>query len=89
MFLIKQKYKVFVFDNFFTSIKKKIKGAALDLIENEVLLEKRKNNPLIKYSKKNKNIIITPHLGGYTEESVKKTDLFILKKFTEYIKLRN
>ncbi len=44
---------------------------------------------LIKYSKKNKNIIITPHLGGYTEESVKKTDLFILKKFTEYIKLRN
>lgn len=69
--------------------KKKIKGAALDLIENEVLLEKRKNNPLIKYSKKNKNIIITPHLGGYTEESVKKTDLFILKKFTEYIKLRN
>jgi D-3-phosphoglycerate dehydrogenase len=69
--------------------KKKIKGAALDLIENEVLLEKRKNNPLIKYSRKNKNIIITPHLGGYTEESVKKTDLFILKKFTEYIKLRN
>ena len=44
---------------------------------------------LIKYSKKNKNIIITPHLGGYTEESVKKTDLFVLKKFTEYIKLRN
>ena len=69
--------------------KKKIKGAALDLIENEVLLEKRKNNPLIKYSRKNKNIIITPHLGGYTEESVKKTDPFILKKFTEYIKLRN
>jgi len=68
---------------------KKIKGAAIDIIENEVFLEKRKNDPLIKYSKKNKNILITPHLGGFTEESVKKTDLFILKKFKKYLKLIN
>ena len=65
---------------------KRIKGAAVDLIENEVFLEKRKNDPLIKYAKKNKNIIITPHLGGYTVESVKETDLFILKKFKNYKK---
>ncbi len=65
---------------------KKIKGAALDLIENEVFAEKRINNPLIKYAKKNNNLLITPHLGGFTHESVKNTDLFILKKFEKYIK---
>tara|TARA_Y100000590_G_scaffold8756_1_gene10891 strand:- start:1038 stop:1988 length:951 start_codon:yes stop_codon:yes gene_type:complete len=69
--------------------KKKIKGAAVDLIENEVSLKKRNNDPLIKYSIKNKNILITPHIGGFTEESVRDTDSFILNKFKKYIKLKN
>ena len=61
----------------------------MDLIENEVSLKKRNNDPLIKYSIKNKNILITPHIGGFTEESVSHTDSFILNKFKKYIKLKN
>ena len=46
---------------------------------------KKKNDPLINYSKNNTNILITPHIGGFTAESVKKTDLFILKKFNNFL----
>jgi len=67
--------------------KKEIQGAGIDLIENEVSLKNREKDPLIKYSKKNSNIVVTPHIGGYTYESVKDTDLFILNKFKKYIKL--
>jgi len=57
-----------------------IAGAALDVIENEHDFL-GKSHPLIAYSKKNKNLLITPHIGGATYESVEKTDLFLLKKF--------
>jgi len=65
--------------------KKKIKGAAIDLIEDEFFVYKKKREPLLSYAKKNSNILITPHIGGFTEESVKKTDLFILKKFNDFL----
>jgi len=65
--------------------KKKIKGAAIDLIEDEFFVYKKKREPLLSYAKKNSNILITPHIGGFTEESVKKTDLFILKKFNNFL----
>ena len=38
-------------------------------------------NKLISYARKNKNLIITPHIGGATHESVEKTDFFVIKKF--------
>jgi len=41
----------------------------------------RKDHPFIKYAKKYDNLIITPHIGGATFESVENTDLFILRKF--------
>lgn len=66
--------------------KNKIKGAALDVIENE---NKNKNNilnPLINYSKKNKNLIITPHIGGCTYEANFKTDIFVLEKYLSHVK---
>ena len=59
----------------------KIKGAALDVLEDEASIINKKNNLLIKYSKSNNNLIITPHIGGATYESVKKSDLYVLKKF--------
>ncbi len=68
--------------------KKKIRGVAVDLIEDEFFVYKKKKDPLLNYAKKNSNVLITPHIGGFTEESVKKTDLFILKKFY-YFLLKN
>ena len=45
-----------------------IKGAAIDVLTDEQNLDLRKNK-LVNYSKKNKNLIITPHIAGLTYES--------------------
>jgi D-3-phosphoglycerate dehydrogenase len=58
----------------------KIRAAALDVLEREHEIGIY-NHPLIDYALENNNLIITPHIGGATFESVEKTDLFILKKF--------
>ena len=56
---------------------KKIAGYATDVLYGEPEIE---NNPLVVYSISNNNLIITPHIGGYTYESVAKTERFIAKK---------
>jgi len=51
---------------------KKIAGAALDIIDGEWLNRKELlNHKLIKYSKDNDNLLIVPHIGGTTYESIK------------------
>ena len=50
---------------------KKIGGAALDIIDGEWLSKVQlKNHRLIKYEKQNDNLLIVPHLGGTTYESI-------------------
>jgi D-3-phosphoglycerate dehydrogenase len=51
-----------------------------DVISNE---NKKENNRRNFLSLKN-NVILTPHIGGLTEESIKITDNFIYKKFLKY-----
>lgn len=55
-------------------------GAALDVLENEHSL-KEGGNPLITYAREHDNLLITPHIGGATYESVMKTDLFVLERY--------
>ena len=57
-----------------------LSGVGLDVIENEYNVS---DNILIKYSQNNENVIITPHIGGNTIESFKKTEMFIAKKLKE------
>ncbi len=61
-----------------------ISGAALDVINDEYDIS---GNELIRYSKANSNLIITPHIGGNTYESFEKTESFLLEKLK--IKLEN
>jgi len=57
-----------------------VSAAALDVIEDECLM-KGILHPLVKYACEHENLLITPHIGGATFESVEKTDLFILENF--------
>ena len=61
---------------------KDISAAALDVIEDEHLM-KGSLHPLVEYACKHDNLLITPHIGGATFESVEKTDLFILENYNK------
>ena len=60
---------------------KNLSGAALDVLANENHINSNTNHPLIDYSKKNTNLIITPHIGGATFESFKITRTDLIDKF--------
>ena len=61
---------------------KSIKGAALDVLEGEPNIQ---DSELVKYSKTNSNLIITPHIGGNTYESFAKTEKFLADKLVQII----
>lgn len=60
-----------------------VKGYATDVLYGEPDIE---NNPIFRYSKQNRNILITPHIGGNTIESIQKTEAFIIDKLLESLK---
>ncbi|MCZ6594524.1 MAG: NAD(P)-dependent oxidoreductase [Bacteroidetes bacterium] len=60
-------------------------GAAIDVICNEQIQKEREKSPLLEYSKNNNNLILTPHIGGATHESMKNTEVFMAKKLCHYI----
>jgi D-3-phosphoglycerate dehydrogenase / 2-oxoglutarate reductase len=57
----------------------RISGAALDVLQNEHMLLDHPN-PLVAYATKHTNLIITPHIGGCTVESMQKTEVFMAEK---------
>ena len=61
-------------------ISKKVSAVAVDVMEDEHLMH-GVLHPLVDYACKNDNLLITPHIGGATFESVEKTDLFILENY--------
>lgn len=64
-----------------------IAGAGLDVIDGEWLSnEERAKHPLIKYAGQNENLIIVPHIGGSTYESITGARIFIAQKLSEYLK---
>jgi D-3-phosphoglycerate dehydrogenase len=64
-----------------------IAGAALDVVKDEYMQDKKwlKTNKLIEYSRNHHNLIITPHLGGATWESMTKTEIFIANKLKNFL----
>lgn len=65
-----------------------IGGAALDVIEDERNLENLKNSSLLEYAKNHNNLLITPHIGGATHESMRKTEVFMAKKLKIFLRDR-
>ncbi len=63
--------------------KKHIQGYGADVIRDE--FSDIKKSKLVEYSKKNSNVIITPHVGGMTFEGQKKAYIWAINKFKEVI----
>ena len=62
-------------------LENRIAGAALDVLEDEIQGNfTMKDNVLVRYAAKHRNLLLTPHIGGLTIESLKKSECFIARK---------
>ena len=64
-----------------------IRGAALDVLAGETSKDSDwlEQSRLWKFARENDNLLLTPHIGGVTTESVEKTNLFIIDKLKDYL----
>lgn len=62
-------------------------GAALDVLCDEDT-RGMPNHPLVLYAKENRNLLLTPHIGGCTYESMERTECFMAEKLIRYSALR-
>lgn len=68
----------------------KIAGAALDVLSEERQFSKGlPQSPLLKYVQQHDNLLITPHIGGATIDSMAKTEIFVVKKLEKILKNEN
>ena len=68
---------------------KKIAGATVDVLYNDSLWLGRipeNYRDIVDYSKKNSNLLITPHIGGYTKQALEKTFDRIFAKMVKFIR---
>ena len=59
-------------------------GAALDVLSRETE-GGTADHPLVRYAQKNDNLIITPHIGGGTVESMAKTERFMAERLLSFL----
>jgi D-3-phosphoglycerate dehydrogenase len=57
----------------------RLAGAALDVLCGE-RSEGMADHPIVAYAREHDNLIVTPHIGGCTTESMEKTELFLAEK---------
>jgi D-3-phosphoglycerate dehydrogenase / 2-oxoglutarate reductase len=64
----------------------RIAGAGLDVIDGEWLAQSELHaHPLIAYSRENDNLLIVPHIGGSTRESIYGARVFMARKLASYL----
>jgi D-3-phosphoglycerate dehydrogenase len=63
----------------------RISGAALDVLANEHS-SGMQDHPLVRYARQHDNLIITPHIGGCTSESMEKTECFLADRLVSLVK---
>jgi D-3-phosphoglycerate dehydrogenase len=66
---------------------KRLSGAALDVIATE-LSERPASSPLVKYAGRHENLLVTPHIGGATVESLDRSSAFIAKRIYDIMKAK-
>lgn len=63
----------------------RLAGAAIDVLCDEVGTSGIQGGDLVQYSKERDNLIITPHIGGATHDSMWKTEIFMAEKLKKYL----
>ena len=61
-----------------------ISGYGADVVSGEHEPLTLANNPLIAYAKKTDKLVLTPHIGGVTQESWAKTEVFMARKVVDF-----
>lgn len=74
-------------------LQRRIAGAALDVLEGESEFRKHasswpENDPLVHYAREHDNLVLTPHLGGATHESLEATEVYIAQQLKNYFEKR-
>lgn len=64
-------------------------GAALDVISGERQFQHRPTHPLLAYALEHDNLLITPHIGGATRESMAMTEVFMAKQLQRFLQAIN
>ena len=62
-----------------------IAGAAIDVLSDEHSIGANGSHPVLEYAGKNRNLIVTPHIGGATVDSMTATEVFIANKIARFI----
>ena len=62
-------------------------GAALDVMDAERDVAERQTSPLLAYARMHDNLLITPHIGGATRESMMNTEIFMAQKLKRFLQL--
>lgn len=64
---------------------KQLAGAALDVIAHEREPELLQQSALLAYARAHDNLILTPHIGGATYESMARTEVFMARKLAAFL----
>lgn len=69
----------------------KLAGVALDVLCGEAGKDTLwpTNSPLWKYAMKHENVVLAPHIGGATIESMEETEIFMAKKLAKFFTWRH
>ena len=62
----------------------KVSAAGLDVIDGEWMADIGKH-PVVQYVETHDNLLITPHIGGATVESIRDARIFMAKKLTDFL----
>ncbi len=66
----------------------KLAGAALDVVEGELIAASLPDHPLLDYARTHDNLIVTPHIGGATFESMARTERFMARRLADHCRRR-
>jgi D-3-phosphoglycerate dehydrogenase len=61
-----------------------LRGAAVDVLSQESPAGMG-DHPLVRYARGHTNLLVTPHIGGCTLESMEKTELHMARKLCEFL----